>query len=54
MTISIQHSEIILTKLMKSSYANLAGKIHSGVIQSLMNNISYVTATKHKSFQIIF
>ena len=40
-------SETTLTELMIPSYANFGGKIHGGVILSLMDKVAYVTATKH-------
>ena len=40
-------SEVILTELMIPSYANFGGKVHGGVILSLMDKVAYVCATKH-------
>jgi uncharacterized protein (TIGR00369 family) len=43
----IGDSEVILTELMIPSYANFGGKVHGGVILSLMDKVAYVCATKH-------
>ena len=40
-------SETTLTELMIPSYANFGGKIHREVILSMMDKVSYVTATKN-------
>lgn len=44
---SIQHSETILTELMVPSFANFGGKVHGGILLSLMDKVAYVTAAKH-------
>jgi uncharacterized protein (TIGR00369 family) len=43
----ITESETILTELMIPSYANFGGKVHGGILLSLMDKVAYVTATKH-------
>lgn len=43
----IAYSETILTELMIPSYSNFGGKIHGGVILSLMDKVAYVCAAKH-------
>ena len=43
----VSHSETTLTELMIPSYSNFGGKIHGGVILSLMDKIAYVCAAKH-------
>ncbi len=43
----IKDSEVVLTELMIPSYANFGGKVHGGVILSLMDKVAYVCATKH-------
>lgn len=43
----ISESETTLTELMIPSYANFGGKVHGGVLLSLMDKIAYVSATKH-------
>jgi len=42
-------SETIITELMIPSYANFGGKVHGGILLSLMDKVAYVTATKHCS-----
>ena len=44
-----QDSETILTELMIPSFANFGGKVHGGVLLSLMDKVAYVTAAKHCS-----
>jgi uncharacterized protein (TIGR00369 family) len=43
----IKDSETILTELMIPSYANFGGKVHGGILLSLMDKVAYVTASKH-------
>lgn len=43
----VAHSRTTLTELMIPSYANFGGKIHGGIILSLMDKVAYVCATKH-------
>ena len=43
----ITASETIITELMIPSYANFGGKVHGGILLSLMDKVAYVTATKH-------
>ena len=45
----IANSETILTELMIPSYANFGGKIHGGILLSLMDKVAYITAAKHCS-----
>jgi acyl-CoA hydrolase len=45
----VQDSETILTELMIPSFANFGGKVHGGVLLSLMDKVAYVTAAKHCS-----
>lgn len=44
---SVRESATTLTELMIPSYANFGGKVHGGVILSLMDKVAYVCATKH-------
>ena len=46
---SITDSETTITELMIPSYANFGGKVHGGILLSLMDKVAYVTATKHCS-----
>ena len=45
----ISDSETILTELMVPSFANFGGKVHGGILLSLMDKVAYVTAAKHCS-----
>lgn len=40
-------SRTTLTELMIPSYANFGGKIHGGILLSLMDKVAYACATKH-------
>jgi acyl-CoA hydrolase len=40
----VSDSETTLTELMIPSYSNFGGKIHGGVILSLMDKVAYVCA----------
>ncbi len=44
---SASDSETVITELMVPSYTNFGGKIHGGVILSLMDKVAYVCASKH-------
>jgi acyl-CoA hydrolase len=44
---SINESQTVLTELMIPSYANFGGKVHGGILLSLMDKVAYVTAAKH-------
>ena len=44
---SISESETTLTELMIPSYANFGGKVHGGILLSLMDKVAYVCASKH-------
>src|SRR6476660_3525504 len=43
----VAYSQTTLTELMVPSYSNFGGKIHGGVIVSLMDKVAYVCAAKH-------
>lgn len=43
----VSESETVLTELMTPSYTNFGGKVHGGVILSLMDKVAYVCAAKH-------
>ncbi len=45
----VSDSETTLTELMIPSYSNFGGKIHGGVILSLMDKVAYVCAAKHSN-----
>lgn len=44
---AVGDSQITLTELMIPSYSNFGGKIHGGIILSLMDKVAYVCAAKH-------
>ncbi|MEK0420778.1 MAG: hypothetical protein RLZZ161_629, partial [Bacteroidota bacterium] len=44
---TISESETIYTELMIPSYANFGGKVHGGIILSIMDKVAYVCASKH-------
>jgi uncharacterized protein (TIGR00369 family) len=44
---TVEESQITLTELMIPAYANFGGKIHGGIIMSLMDKVAYVCAAKH-------
>lgn len=43
----MRHSRTTLTELMIPSYANFGGKIHGGILLSLMDKVAYACAAKH-------
>ncbi len=42
-----QDSDTTITELMIPSYANFGGKIHGGMLLSLMDKVAYACSTKH-------
>lgn len=44
---SVSFSKTTITELMIPSYANFGGKIHGGIILSLMDKVAYACASKH-------
>ena len=44
---SVSFSKTTITELMIPSYANFGGKIHGGIILSLMDKAAYACASKH-------
>ncbi len=40
-------SRVTITELMIPSYANFGGKIHGGILLSLMDKVAYAAASKH-------
>ena len=44
---TVRYSKTTLTELMIPSYANFGGKIHGGILLSLMDKVAYVCAAKH-------
>lgn len=43
----VSFSETVITELMIPSYSNFGGKIHGGILLSLMDKVAYVCAAKH-------
>ncbi|TAH26711.1 MAG: acyl-CoA thioesterase [Cytophagales bacterium] len=44
---SVAYSKTTITELMIPAYANFGGKIHGGILLSLMDKVAYVCASKH-------
>ena len=44
---SVAYSQTTLTELMIPAYANFGGKIHGGILLSLMDKVAYACASKH-------
>jgi acyl-CoA hydrolase len=44
---SVKSSQTTITELMIPSYANFGGKVHGGILLSLMDKVAYVCASKH-------
>src|ERR1700710_1630587 len=44
---TVNFSETTITELMIPSYSNFGGKIHGGILLSLMDKVAYVCAAKH-------
>lgn len=44
---AVRYSQTTITELMIPSYANFGGKIHGGILLSLMDKVAYATASKH-------
>ena len=44
---TVSESETTITELMIPSYANFGGKVHGGILLSLMDKVAYVCASKH-------
>jgi len=44
---AVNFSQTTITELMIPAYANFGGKIHGGIILSLMDKVAYVCSAKH-------
>ncbi|MFM7727309.1 MAG: acyl-CoA thioesterase, partial [Flavobacteriales bacterium] len=44
---SVADSEVTITELMIPAYANFGGKVHGGILLSLMDKVAYVCASKY-------
>ena len=49
----ISESEISYTELMIPSYANFGGKVHGGILLSIMDKVAYVCASKHSDNYVV-
>lgn len=45
----VQDSQTTYTELMIPSYANFGGKVHGGIILSLLDKVAYICASKHSN-----
>lgn len=43
----VKYSQTTITELMIPSYANFGGKIHGGILLSMMDKVAYACASKH-------
>ena len=43
----VSYSKTVITELMIPAYANFGGKIHGGILLSLMDKVAYACAAKH-------
>lgn len=43
----VKSSQVTITELMIPAYANFGGKIHGGILLSLMDKVAYACASKH-------
>jgi acyl-CoA hydrolase len=46
-------SDTVITELMIPAYANFGGKIHGGLLLSLMDKVAYACATKHSELYCV-
>ena len=44
---TVENSITTITELMVPSYANFSGKVHGGILLSIMDKVAYVAAAKH-------
>ncbi|MCU0420933.1 MAG: acyl-CoA thioesterase [Cyclobacteriaceae bacterium] len=44
---AVRESQTTITELMIPAYANFGGKIHGGILLSLMDKVAYACASKH-------
>lgn len=50
---SVASSQTTITELMIPSYANFGGKIHGGILLSLMDKVAYACASKHAGTYVV-
>jgi uncharacterized protein (TIGR00369 family) len=44
---AVKYSETTITELMIPAYANFGGKIHGGILLSIMDKVAYACSSKH-------
>jgi uncharacterized protein (TIGR00369 family) len=49
----VSYSKTTITELMIPSYANFGGKIHGGIILSLIDKVAYACASKHSGMYCV-
>ncbi len=49
----VSYSRTTITELMIPSYANFGGKIHGGILLSLMDKVAYACASKHAGTYVV-
>lgn len=50
---TVSYSQTTITELMIPSYANFGGKIHGGIILSLIDKVAYACASKHSGMYCV-
>lgn len=50
---SVNYSRTTITELMIPAYANFGGKIHGGILLSLMDKAAYACASKHAGTYVV-
>ena len=50
---SVNYSRTTITELMIPAYANFGGKIHGGILLSLMDKVAYACASKHAGAYVV-
>lgn len=50
---TVSFSQTTLTELMIPSYANFGGKIHGGILLSLMDKVAYACASRHAGCYVV-
>lgn len=50
---TVSYSKTTLTELMIPSYANFGGKVHGGILLSLMDKVAYTCASKHAACYVV-
>ena len=50
---TVEYSQTTITELMIPSYANFGGKIHGGILLSLMDKVAYACASRHAGAYVV-